>query len=573
MNQNHLGERNKPSLKKGESTISFETRKLEITAMAGEEALQLPFIKDHYWFLDDIRDNFYYAMHLYAATQDDRIELSVDKEAAKRIAEMVLINSIKLQEQNPRSPMYAHWPLNLYPEPFVAEKNTLPVELFGSLLLHFHEKYKGTFSEDLDAEINKSLTTIYQSNLKDRVPELFNHHETKIFVIQLIYGQYFQDGTMKNNGYRHLKTVYNHLTEYGLREYGALPWLWHRIQSVTFAQEYIQDEPIKQMLTDLLNFFWQERAAFYLKGAWVGAHSRGLPHDIPKDENNLIDYIQFGDFPKPSSISRLEGAGFLSYQVPDSIRERALNHDQPVEIKRQIRLFSEEDKQEHDALHHYVYITSDYAMGGMWERTNEYLNEQHRWDISLPVEHNDTINQIYFFHPGEGYHSSMEDGRHQSPNCEVLFHKNVVCALYYKLPEERLPFIVGYLPKGEWLNDEKDLYGKVGDVYFAIHVANPITLIEKESHLLVNSFGDKNGVVIEVLTRYEAELLNIRNLVNFKSYMGSFKVDFGFKGGDVQVIDYKTTQGERVSLKYDSSREKVTRLVNGQLISFNDYKI
>jgi len=572
MSQNHFGERNKPSLKKGEFTVSFETRKLEVTLLAAEKTLQLPLIKDHYWFLDDIRDNFYYAMHLYAATQDDRIQLSREREAAKRLAEMVLINSIKLQDQDSKSPMFGHWPLSLYPEPLGAEKNTLPVEFFGSLLLHFYEKYKGTFSKELHVEINNALSTIYHSNLKDRVPELFNHHETKIFVIQLMFGQFFHDDTMKNNGYYHLKALYHHLTEYGLREYGALPWLWHRIQSLTFAHDYIQDEPIKQTLTDLLNYFWKERAAFYLKGAWVGSHSRGLPHDISKDDNTLIDYIQFGDFPMPSSISRLEGAGFLSYQVPDSILELALNHDQPVEIKKQIRLFSEEEKKEREDLHHYVYITSSYAIGGMWDRTEEYLNEQHRWDISLPVEHNDTINQVYFFHPGEGYHSSMEDGRHQSSNSEVLFHKNVVCALYYDLPK-KTQLIVGYLPNGEWLKDEKNLYGKVGEVYFSIHLSNPISLIEKESHLLVKSYGNTNGVVIEVLTGHEIKTLNIRNLAEFKNYMGIFKVDFGFKGGDEMVINYKTTQGESLELKYDSSREKVTRLIDDQEIIFKDYKL
>ena len=540
--------------------------------MAAEKALHLPLVKEHYWFLDDIRDNFYYAMHLYAATEEDRISLTMDKESAKRLAEMVLINSIKLQDQDPKSPMFGHWPLSLHPEPLEAEKNTLPVELFASLLLHFYEKFKVTFSEDLYIEINNALTTIYQSKLKDRVPELFNHHETKIFVIQLMFGQFFHDDKMKNNGYYHLRALYRHLTEYGLREYGALPWLWHRIQSLTFAHEYINDEPIKQILTDLLNFFWKERSAFYLKGAWVGAHSRGLPHDIPKDDNTLIDYIQFGDFPMPSSISRLEGAGFLSYQVPESIRERALNHDQPVEIKKQIRLYSEEEKIEREELHHYVYITSSFAIGGMWERTKEYLNEQHRWDISLPVEHNNTINQVYFFHPGEGYHSSMEDGRHQSPYSEVLFHKNVVCALYNDLPKET-QFIVGYLPNGEWLKGEKDLYGKIGEVYVAIHLANPISLIEKDSHLLVKSVGNTNGVVIEVLTTHEVKSLNIQNPGELKNYMESFKVDFKIKGGDVFVIDYITTQGERLELKYDSSQEKVTRLIDDQVISFKDYQI
>ncbi|MBM7654331.1 hypothetical protein [Neobacillus cucumis] len=553
--------------------MSFETRKLEVISMAAEKALSLPLLKQHYWFFEDIRDNFYYAMHLFAASQDERIPLSVDREAAKSLAEKVLLHSIKLQDQNPQSPMFGHWPLNLYPEPLEAEKNTLPVEFFGSLLLYFYEKYKGTFSGELHVEINNALTTIYHSSLKDRVPELFNHHETKIFVIQLMFGQFFHDNQMKTNGYNHLKALYYHLTEYGLREYGALPWVWHRIQSITFAQEYILDEPIKQTLTALLNLFWQERSTFYLKGAWVGAHSRGLPHDIPKDENNLIDYIQFGDFPLPTSISRLEGAGFLSYQVPFFIRELALNHQQPVEVKKQIHLFTEEDKKEWEVLHHYAYITSSYAMGGMWERTDEYLNEQHRWDISLPVENNDTINQVYFFHPGEGFDLSMEDGRHQSPYSEVLYRKNVVCALFYNLPMESHPFIVGYLPKGEWIMDEKDLYGKVGDVYFAVHLYNPISLIEQERNLLVKSKGNKNGVVIEVLTTNESKSLNIQNLVDFKTYMGSFKAGFALKGGDEMVISYITTQGESLQLNYDFSQKKATRLIDDQVISFNDYMI
>ena len=551
--------------------MSFEIRKLEVISMAAKQALALPIIKEHFWFLEDIRDNFYYAMHLYAAALEERFPLPGDREAAKRLAESVLVHSLKLQDQNPDSPMYGHWPLELYPEPRKAKPNTLPVELFASLLLHFYGKYKGTFSEELQTEINKALTTIYHCNLKNRVPELFNHHETKIFVIQLMYGQYFQDDTMKKNGYRRLKDVYRHLNEYGLREYGALPWFWHRIQSVTFAQEYIQDEPIKQLLTNLLDYFWRERAAFYLKGAWAGSHSRGLPHDIPKDENTLIDYIQFGDFPMPDAIARLEGAGFLSYRVPDSIRNLALNHDQPVEIKKRIRLFAEEEKKQQDSLHHYVYMTSAYAIGGMWERMEEYLNEQHRWDISLPVENNGTINQVYFFHPGEGYQEG--DGRHQSPYCEVLFHKNTICALYDGIPKESHQYIVGYLPKGEWIKAEKDLYGKAGEVYFAVHLHNPIALFEKESEWIVKSFGNKNGVIIEVLNTDEAKRFNIEHLEDFKNHMAGLNVEFRLEEADDRAIQYETARGDKLLLKYESQKEKATKMVNGQEISLKDYKI
>jgi len=94
--------------------MSFETRKLKVISMAAEKAISLPFIKENFWFLEDIRNNFYYAMHLYAASQDDRISLSIDRSAAKHLAETVLLNSLELQDQDPESPMCGHWPLNLY---------------------------------------------------------------------------------------------------------------------------------------------------------------------------------------------------------------------------------------------------------------------------------------------------------------------------------------------------------------------------------------------------------------------------------------------------------------------------
>jgi len=457
------------------------------------------------------------------------------------------------------------------PEPIKAETNSLPVEFFGSFLLHFSEKYKGTFSEKLQEEVNKVLKSIYYSNLKSRKPEIFNHHETKIFVIQLMYGQYFNDAAMKHNGFCYLKAVYDHTAEYGIREYGSLPWLWHWIQSVTFAQEYLRDEPIKEVLTNLLNLLWKERAAFYLKGAWVGAHSRCLPHDVPNDENTLIDYIQFGDFPMPSSITRLEAAGFLSYQVPEPIHELAVNRLQPVEVKKRIQLVTGEE--EKDSLHHYAYITSSYAIGGMWERTEEYLNEQHRWDISLPVKNNDTINQVYFFHPGDGYQEDIQDERHQSRYCEVLFHKNVVCALYHGFPNESHPFIVGFLPKGEWLQDGKNLYGRVGDVFIAIHLANPFSLIEKGRNLLVKSFGSSNGIAIEVLSEYEINSRNIHNFMEFTQYMESQTFIFELQGGDELAIQYQTTQGDQLKLEYDTLSEKVTRFIDGQPIHFDNYKL
>ncbi|WP_407272278.1 hypothetical protein [Radiobacillus sp. PE A8.2] len=546
--------------------MNFVNRKSQVITLAAEKALKLSIIKENYWFLDDIRDNFYYGMHLYAATQDDNISISSDKQDAKKLAERMLFHSIKLQEQNKQSNHVGHWPLSLHPKPELAKPNTLPIEFFSSLLLHFYEDYKDTLSPDLKNLIKASLTAIYNSELRLRKPDEFSHHETKIFVMQLMYGQYFQNQEMINKGYDHINTVLEHVREYGLREYGSLPWLWHWIQSLDFARDYMKDESIKQTLTNLLDFMWKERTTFYMKGAWVGAHSRGLEHDIPSDENTLLDYIQFGDFPTPVSITRLEGAGFLSYQAPESIINIGVNRTVPVEVKKEIKLAFDEENNHYDSLHHYVYITSAYAIGGLWERTEEYLNEQHRWDISLPVGNQDSINQLYFFHPGEG--NQEGDERHQSAQCEVLYHKNVVCALYQNLQASDHPYIIGYLPKGDWIAKDRAIYGETGDTYIAIHLQQPYNITEMEDRFVVKSDGDNNSVVVEVIDKQEASRLLIYDVNEFRKQVESRKSS----NDDLSLI-YKTIDNEKLELASTRDAEKIYRRINDQSIDFENYML
>src|SRR5690606_9345738 len=133
-------------------------------------------------------------------------------------------------------------------------------------------------------------------------------------------------------------------------------------------------------------------------------------------------------------------------------------------------------------LHSHVYRSEYYAVGGMWERIPEFDNEQHRWDVTLPIQAARVVNKAYFFLPAQG--SKAGDLRHQSGSTDVLLHKNVVAALY-PIGEASSESIRGCLPAGVWLEEERALFGLCGDVFIAFYLMKPYTLDEQGDYSIV----------------------------------------------------------------------------------------
>ena len=234
-------------------------------------------------FHHDIRDNFYYASYLFAASQEEAIPFDGDRVQAKLKAEGILLHVLELQDQNEESVTYGHWPLHLRPTPQEAPKNTLPVELMGSLMVYFYQRYSDNLSESLRNLFALALLHIYRSNFYRKPSEHYNHHEAKYTAAKLILGQLYEDMALLEDGCQSLRSTLNRVTSIGMSEYGGLPWFWHWVQAFTCAWELMKDGEIKAELARLLDYLWEVRSTYYLGGAWVGPHSRIWPHDMPKD--------------------------------------------------------------------------------------------------------------------------------------------------------------------------------------------------------------------------------------------------------------------------------------------------
>ncbi|WP_419954157.1 hypothetical protein ACN6MT_28495 [Neobacillus niacini] len=560
------------------STIAINNRRKEIVSLAAKKALDLPLMESGYWFHNDIRDNFYYAIHLFAYCADKDFECDWNEEQikkAKDLAVTMIQKVLSLQEKNPHDLMYGHWPLNLGVEPSKAKPNPLPVELMGCLLILFYNKYQHDLPTNVKNDCFQAIAHIYESNVYKHPLIYMYHHEAKHTSLKILLGDFFQNKELVKQGRQLAEQQLNHIRRYGFKEYGALPWFWHWVQSFTCVWEIVEDLEIKRTMNELLDHLWGLRADYYLKGTWVGPHSRQWPHDAPKDTNTLLDYIQFGDFPLPNETVRLEGTGLFTYELSEDMVRRVTNRTQPNEIKRKIQ-FSNADDLVSEEAHTYVYVTPEYAVGGIWERINEYDNEQHRWDITLPVIQSESVNQAYFFHPGVNY--VPDDDRHASSFGEVLFHKDTVIQIW-NVPldeKEAIPFIIGCLPKGEWKFNKHRGYGKIGDTFLQFHLMNEFNLEEKEDRISITSplSSNLNGIIMEIVSSKDADGLGINDLESFITAMNN-KNENCFTG-DISIgkitLSYVTRRNELLHFSLDNQGNS-KRSVNNIEHSFEEYGI
>jgi hypothetical protein len=557
-----------PGLKNIQST--YKERQQEIIFNIALEAEQRPLLESGLWFHDDVRNNFYYASYLFAAAIDDSFELPFDREQAKQKAQDVLLEILMLQNRQSGTELYGHWPLGLNPVPRDASPHELPVELMGNLLAYFCKRYGGALNAQLRIVLNTAFGHIYRSDFYRKPVVTFGHHEAKYTAAKLIFGTLFADEILLEDGRQSLKDTLAYIRTKGMPEYGSLPWFWHWVQAFTCALELVppEDTELTTSLKEMLDHLWNVRAEFYLRGAWVGAHSRGWPHDVPGDANVLHDYVQFGDFQLPERMPRTEYAGLLFYQASDEILAAAMNRQTPVEVRKITQKVVPTDPQPQPLLHSYAYITEEFAAGGMWERVEEFDNEQLRWAFSLPVSGEGSANQLYFFHPGQGYNEG--DPRHQSRYMEVLYHKNVIISLF-PIPQGEKNTIIGVLPQGEWKQEPYTLYGQVGETYFVIYLSHPYQLQERSRFIEVSVAGTPGGVIVEALGIKKAAECGIIGLEAFAAAMAH--KERNFEVGEVLAANYTNMDGESLVLSISRELELPQAQLNGIQISLDHYSV
>ncbi|MBB3113994.1 hypothetical protein FHS18_006110 [Paenibacillus phyllosphaerae] len=533
---------------------TYQERMDRITLHVAEEAWKTPRLASGLWHHNDIRNNFYEAVYLLAASVDYRLAVSFPREEGAALARAILANVLSLQDQEEGSPTIGHWPLHLGDNPARAAKNPLPAELMSCLMAVVCERYASELGTELAASFEQSLAILYRSGFYLQPQRTFSHHETKYTAAKILFGDRYGDEGLLASGRSDLRLTLERLRAEGMAEYGALPWFWHWVQSLTSAYVCISDADIKGELADLLELLWHYRAQHYLKGAWIGGRMRSLPVDLPRDRNVAFDYVQFGDFELPLPLSRVEFAGLLHYEASESTRQYALRTE-PEEIR-----YSIQPATGGQPLHGRIYRTAYAATGGITERASEFDNEQHRWELTLPLTDAEGANRLYLFSPGEGY--TEGDPRHESDAGDLLFHGHAVLGLYG--PPVSSNRLVGVLPKGEWRFEGGRAYGELRQLYVALFMPGEFATQELSDYIALDSPGQDgmNGFVMEAIAKSDAAERGIHSIADFAAFIDERRPNWTglHNGTDGLSVSYLTFGGDelKLSVQPDSS---VTRTV------------
>jgi hypothetical protein len=493
------------------SMTTFGQRQHEIMKRIAERACAAPLLPSGLWFHGDIRDNLYYASYLYVAATNDEA-LTLGGTAAIDTATNVLLRVLALQDRDPDSATYGHWPLNLGDDPAAAPKHSLPVEIMSCLLASFRMSNGDGIPTELRHQLDLSIDHMYQSRYYEAPLRHYNHHEAKHTAAALAFGTIRDDAALLQSGAERVRATLAQLETNGMAEYGILPWFWHWTQAFSAAWELVRDEAVKDDIGRLLEWLWQERADYYYHGAWAGPHSRSLPADAPADRCVAFDYVQFGDFALPSSVARPEFSGLLSYEIPEPIRQSALNRSYPLELRRDYPVSALEPETRRRSV---VLFDRTFAIGGMLERAVEFDNEQHRWDVTFPIAEG-AANQAYFVHPAAG----GDKLRHSSGSEDIAVERNCLIALYQPASEADIERpIAGILPPGDWIADERSIYGQVGEALLVFHLMKPFAMTPRDGGMggfEVDALeGGTNGVVVEAISLGEAASFGVYSLEDF----------------------------------------------------------
>ena len=126
----YVGKRLYHRIGKGEQMNDYKERMNRIVRNVAEQAWR-PLLPSGLWFHGDVRDNFYYASYLFAASLDLEIDPKFNRQEGKRLAEGFWVVS-RLQNKDAKSDVRT---LAAEPGAEAGESAYAPVELMGSLMV------------------------------------------------------------------------------------------------------------------------------------------------------------------------------------------------------------------------------------------------------------------------------------------------------------------------------------------------------------------------------------------------------------------------------------------------------
>lgn len=428
------------------------------------------------------------------------------------------------------------------------------------------------------------------------------NHKLQYRTARYLFGQAWQDGPNFADGSTPIEGMkeaenwindwIDHTVTVGQMEFDSVNYHSLYLLCMTTLHDFARDPLMKRKAWMMMQLLLADWAPEYLKGNWIGAHSREKFNQVTHTVLNCgtaipFGYLFFGDSRFHPGLEETYYVGLAAVQgfrpLP-IIGNIATDRSKPYvhrETKSPRRGFGINTSDL--PIWKYDYVTKHYALGSSYGGLTAV--ENHRWDLTWVSEHDGST--CFFINPSYSAHQLLkyfdddpekildsitrQRPYYQDPNKwiegspyePVLQHENTIIALYDIPEQERNGHVNGFFPKiiDQRIQDESGwLFCRADSIYFAVLILTEPEWHEEKDHFRVTMNNRRTGIVMEVAQQSEFN--------SFEAFQSKIRNNYLFIDMKKLYVIYTNSRGSRLDFEYPDKPS-----INGEKVKFENWQL
>jgi hypothetical protein len=427
------------------------------------------------------------------------------------------------------------------------------------------------------------------------------NHKLMYRTARYLYGQTwpdgpkFADGMTPVEGMKEAEEWINNFidraTSLGMMEYDSVNYHSFYLLCFTSLYDFSTDQLMRQKAWMMMQLLLADWAPEYLKGNWIGSHSREkhnqATHTIFNSGTAIpFGYLFFGDstfYPSLDETFYVLLGAIQDFRPLSIIGDIATNRSKPYvhkETKAPRRGFGCNTSDL--PTWKYDYVTKDYALSSSYGDITAV--ENHRWDLTWVSPRDGST--LFFINPsysGEQLSKYFDGDKktlaekiagerpyYKDPNKwvegsqfeKMLQHENSIIVLYDIPKDERNQNVNGFFSKAIENRVEEDgwIFCDTDNVYIAVKPLTKGVWHEEEDHFRFTLNSSKTGIVMEVAQKSEYP--------SFDAFKAQIKKNNLSVDIDKMHVAYTDSRGDKFDYTYPDKRS-----VNGKAITFDNWPL
>jgi len=409
-------------------------------------------------------------------------------------------------------------------------------------------------------------------------------------------GPNFTDGSTPGQGMKEAENWINDWIDrtvtVGQMEFDSVNYHSLYLLCMTTLYDFARDPLMKRKAWMMMQLLLADWAPEYLKGNWIGAHSREKFNQVTHTVLNCGTAIPFGYlfFGDSRFHPGLEETYYVGLAAVQGFRPLAIIGN--IATDRSMPYVHRETKAPRRGFGintsdlptgKYDYVTKDYALGSSYGDLTAV--ENHRWDLTWVSERDGST--CFFINPSYSaeqllkyfdddpdkilnniiqqrpYYKDPNKWIEGSPYEQLLQHENTIFARYDIPEHERNGHVNGFFPKiiDERIQDGSGwIFCRVDSIYFAVLILTEREWHEEQDHFRVTINNRRTGIIMEVAQQSD--------YASFQAFQDSIRGNYLFIDMKKLHVIYTNSHGNRLDFEYPDKRS-----VNGKKIKFMDWEL